>query len=157
MAVDIDGVDLALHLDVDSAVATSVLGELRFAPGEDAVDPRGERWRLDGDLDVLDLRLRDGEIRFGEYPDALSRAWSALRCRNAGEVLLSAVPGREFLDWGGVAHVAGGSHGSLHRNDSLAPLLWCGTGAAAGDRAQWSLRDVTPMVLDHFGVPAAAR
>jgi hypothetical protein len=67
-------------------------------------------------------------------------------------VLLSAVPGREFLDWGGVAHVGGGSHGSLHANDSLAPLLWCGTPAAGDDRKRWALRDVTPMVLDHFGV-----
>ena len=63
-----------------------------------------------------------------EYPDALSRVWSELHCPNAGEILLSAGPGYEFVDWGGSDHVGGGSHGSLHRSDSLGALLWCGTG-----------------------------
>jgi hypothetical protein len=152
LAVDIDGVDLALWLDGEEAVASSVLGELRFAPGGDATDARGERWRVSGELDVLDLRIRDGTLRDGQYPDALSRAWSGLRCPTAGDVLLSAAPGCEFLDWGGVAHVGGGSHGSLHANDSLAPLLWCGTRARPESRSRWALRDVTPMVLEHFAV-----
>ena len=59
--------------------------------------------------------------------------WSALRCRNSGEVLLSARPGYEFIDWGGDHHVGGGSHGSLHANDSLGALLWCGTGPDSAD------------------------
>ena len=54
--------------------------------------------------------------------------WSALQCQTAGNVLLSAAPGYEFVDWGGADHVGGGSHGSLHRSDSLGVLLWCGTG-----------------------------
>ena len=54
-------------------------------------------------------------------------------------------PGYEFLDWGGADHVGGGSHGSLHGNDSLGALLWCGTGPDDARRAaQWSLRDVVP-------------
>jgi hypothetical protein len=48
--------------------------------------------------------------------------------------------------------VGGGSHGSLHANDSLGTLQWCGMGADRGARAQWTLRDVVPLVLDHFGV-----
>jgi hypothetical protein len=49
--------------------------------------------------------------------------------------------------------VGGGSHGSLHANDSLGSLLWCGTGPESADaREQWSLRDVVPMVCEHFGV-----
>ena len=35
------------------------------------------------------------------YPDALARLWSALTCPTSGEVLLSAAPGYEFIDWGG--------------------------------------------------------
>ena len=54
----------------------------------------------------------------------MSRVWSALRCPSAGEVLASARPGYEFLDWGGAHHVGGGSHGSLHANDSNAVLIW---------------------------------
>ena len=80
-------------------------------------------------------RSRDGRVSSATYPDALGRVWSALRCRTSGELLLSAAPGYEFLDWGGAHHVGGGSHGSLHANDSLGALLWCGTGPA-GRRAR---------------------
>ena len=86
-----------------------------------------------------------------DYPDALARVWSALRCETAGDVLLSAAPGYEFVDWGGADHVGGGSHGSLHRSDSLGALLWCGTGPetrAASE--QWSLRDIAPMIREHY-------
>ena len=69
----------------------------------------------------------------------------------AGDVLLSASPGYEFVDWGGSDHVGGGSHGSLHRTDSLGALLWCGTGpASVHARERWSLRDVAPMCQEHF-------
>jgi hypothetical protein len=97
--------------------------------------------------------VRDGVLLSATYPDALGRAWSALRCRNSAEVLLSARPGYEFIDWGGDHHVGGGSHGSLHANDSLGTLLWCGTGPDSADvKDQWSLRDILPMVREHFGV-----
>ena len=97
--------------------------------------------------------MRDGRVSSDRYPDALGRVWSALRCRTAGEVLASARPGWEFLDWGGAHHVGGGSHGSLHANDSYGSLLWCGTGpSSVAAREQWTLRDVAPMVLEHFGV-----
>ena len=54
-----------------------------------------------------------------------------------------------------LAAVGGGSHGSLHANDSLGSLLWCGTGPSADSREQWALRDVTPMILRHFGDDSA--
>ena len=67
-------------------------------------------------------------------------------------MILSAGPGYEFVDWGGADHLRGGSHGSLHASDSLAPLLWCGVdGEPADDGRQWSIADVAPMVLAHFG------
>ena len=46
-------------------------------------------------------------------------------------MLLSAEPAYEFPDWGNRAHVRGGSHGSLHRVDSLGALLFCGVDVAA--------------------------
>ena len=70
--------------------------------------------------------MTDGVVRSGDYPDALARLWSALECHRTGDVLVSAEPGYEFVDWGGHAHVGGGSHGSLHRCDSLGVLLTCG-------------------------------
>ena len=70
-------------------------------------------------------------------------------------MLLSAAPGYEFLDWGGQAHVGGGSHGSLHAVDSLGALVLCGVELAAhSEPAQWAIRDVAPLVLAHFGLSA---
>jgi hypothetical protein len=158
--LELEGVDLVLtmtdHPDGEASIRGKRgpgLKELRFMPGGDHEDTRGERWHVEGDLDLLALQERDGKLVSSTYPDALARAWSALRTRTAGEVLASARPGYEFLDWGGAHHVGGGSHGSLHANDSLGSLLWCGTGPdSAGARDQWALRDVVPMITDHFQV-----
>jgi hypothetical protein len=157
--VELDGVDLVMRLSDHpdgEAVIRGVRGdgvqELRLAPRGDLVDARGERWSVEGDLSLLGLQVRDGRVGSAVYPDALGRVWAALRCRTAGEVLASARPGYEFLDWGGAHHVGGGSHGSLHANDSLGSLLWCGTGPEADSREQWTLRDIVPMVCEHFGV-----
>jgi hypothetical protein len=157
--LSLEGVDVVLrrsdHPDGEAIVRGERDGEvreLRFAPRGDLEDLRGAHWSVDGDLDLLALEVRDGRIASATYPDALARAWSALRCRTTGDVLASARPGWEFLDWGGAHHVGGGSHGSLHANDSHGSLIWCGTGPDASDREQWTLRDVTPMVAEHFGV-----
>ena len=80
--------------------------------------------------------------------------WAALDCPTSGDVLLSAAPGCEFADWGGADHVGGGSHGSLHRSDSLGALVFCGLDAEP--REQWSIADVASMVREHFQVPSAA-
>jgi hypothetical protein len=150
-----DGVDLVLwHAGEGEAAIASGDAELRFAPGGDLADARGATWSVDGDLAaVLGGTVTDGVVRCPAYPDALARAWAALECPTAGDVLLSAAPNWEFVDWGGVAHVGGGSHGSLHAVDSLGALLWAGTGPDVRDgREQWALRDVAPMVAEHFGV-----
>jgi hypothetical protein len=156
--IELEGVDLAMWLaDPGAASPEAVIrapggAELRFAPGGELSDLRGERWHVEGDLTVLAARIEDRRLLTPDYPDALARVWSALRCENAGDVLLSAAPAYEFVDWGGADHVGGGSHGSLHRTDSLGALLWCGTGPDSRDaREQWSLRDVTPMIRAHFG------
>jgi hypothetical protein len=155
----LDGVDVVLrrsdHPDGEAIVRGErggVVREVRFAPRGDLEDLRGGRWHVEGDLDLLALQVRDGRIDSAVYPDALARAWSALRCHTAGEVLASAAPGFEFVDWGGSYHAGGGSHGSLHANDSLGSLIWCGTGPPASSREQWALRDVVPLVCAHFGV-----
>jgi len=151
-----EGVDLALWLHPDhedEAVARSGRGELRFSPGGELEDERGERWSVEGEPAALGLTIEDGRVRSLEYPLALARIWSALNCPTSGDLLLSAAPGYEFVDWGGADHVGGGSHGSLHRSDSLGALLWCGTGPDSRDtREQWSLLDIAPMVREHFGL-----
>jgi hypothetical protein len=148
----VEGVDLVIRSDGEEAVVSSERGELRFAIGGNERDERGENWSLAGELATLDLS-RDGDrLTAGDYPDALGRIWSALRCPRAGDVLLSAAPGYEFVDWGGSHHRGGGSHGSLHREDSHGVLLTCGVGTRAGHEPPWHLRDVTPMIADHFGI-----
>jgi hypothetical protein len=153
-AVDgVDGIDLAVWRENGRGVVRSARGELRFSPGGRAGDLRGGRWTLDGRLGVLEGSARNGTFVSEEYPDALGRMWSALACPNSGDVLLSAAPGHEFVDWGGADHMGGGSHGSLHREDSHGPLLWAGCGPGGRDaRDQWTLRDVMPMALEHFGL-----
>jgi hypothetical protein len=142
-------------LDGDRAVVRSERGELRFAPGGRTADLRGRRWKLAGARATLGLKVVGGRVTSDEYPDALGRLWSALSCPHAGDVVASAEPGWEFVDWGGQDHVGGGSHGSLHRDDSEGVLLMCGVDPLP-DRQDWSVIDVAPLVLEHFGVPLPA-
>jgi Type I phosphodiesterase / nucleotide pyrophosphatase len=155
----LDGVELAMWLERDAhgtplegVIARPYVGELRFAPGHDLADPRGGRWSVEGELVVLAATIRDGVLETPQHPDALARVWSALTCPTSGEVLLSAAPGWEFRDWGGQAHVGGGSHGSLRGEDSLGALILSGVDLPARTPAQWSIRDVAPLILGHFGV-----
>jgi Type I phosphodiesterase / nucleotide pyrophosphatase len=150
----LNGVDLAAWRASDgSGAVASVRGELRFAPGGDVIDLRGESWSVDGDLGVLEATAADGRLLTPVYPDALGRLWSALTCPTAGDLLLSAAPGFEFPDWGGKHHTGGGSHGSLHHEDSLGALLACGV-TPPPERAggAWSIADLYGMSVGHFGI-----
>jgi Type I phosphodiesterase / nucleotide pyrophosphatase len=159
-SLQLDGVELVMWLERDAhgeplhgVLARPAVGELRLRPGGELHDARGLRWSVEGELAVLGADLHEGELRAPEYPDALARVWSALTCPTSGEVLLSAAPGYEFLDWGRQAHVGGGSHGSLHCSDSLGALILTGI-EPAHEPAQWAIRDVAPLIARHFGVAA---
>ncbi len=158
------GVDLAIHLDQHepvSGVIEGASGALRFSPAREADgegpapvrDARGGRWNIEGDLAVLAATVLDGVLQTPAYPDALGRVWAALTCATSGDVLLSAAPGWEFPDWGGQHHIGGGSHGSLHATDSLGALVFHGVDALPDRRLDnaWSIADITPMILAHFG------
>jgi hypothetical protein len=155
----IEGVDLVMwwgegEHGTRRAHVAGERGELSFAPGDAVADERGLGWDVDGELDALLASVEEGVVLSEHYPDALRRVWSALSCPTSGDVLLSAEPAYEFPDWGGRAHVRGGSHGSLHRVDSLGALLFCGVDRPPGrEGGPWSLDDVAPMVLDHFRRP----
>lgn len=113
----------------------------------------GGRWQIEGELGVIEASVEGGRLRSETYPDPLARVWSALSAPHAGDFIVSLQPGFEALDWGGVSHAGGGSHGSLHAGDSLGPLLFVGCGpAAASEREQWTLSDVAPAVRQHFGL-----
>jgi hypothetical protein len=165
-------VDLVLWREGERAVIGRADGRLRFAPrdsanardsvaaagarggappGERVTDERGGSWEVEGDFELLGASLDGHRFVCPDYPDALARIWSAVTCPTAGDVLLSAAEGFEFIDWGGVSHVGGSSHGSLHASDSLAPLIFCGTGPRGrAERERWSIADVAPAVTRHF-------
>lgn len=140
-----------LETETEAAVAMGE-AELRFAPGSQYEDMRGGKWDIEGDLIAFGLDVQDGLIFSKDYPDALARAWQGLRCAGIGDVLVTPEIGYEFFDWGNVAHVGGGTHGSLHWADSAAQLIVTGTGEAREHQAAWSIADVNPLVLEHFGL-----
>ena len=157
----LEGVDLVMrmgdHPDGEAVVRgerSRGVKEVRFAPRGDLVDARGGRWSVEGDLDLLGLQDRGRPDPLGHLPGRaeprlVGAALPAPRARCSPQRR----PGYEFLDWGGAHHVGGGSHGSLHANDSLGSLLWCGTGPERADaREQWALRDIVPMITQHFQV-----
>ncbi|HWO83953.1 MAG TPA: alkaline phosphatase family protein [Solirubrobacterales bacterium] len=166
----LEGVDLVCRLEgedgmplrrespgIPAGVVWAVIergGEaLRFRPGGEVGDLRGGSWEVEGELGALEASVEDGRLRSETYPDPLGRVWSALTAPHAGDFVLSLEPGFEAVDWGGVSHAGGGSHGALHAGDSLGPLLFVGCGPdSAGEREQWALRDVAPIIREHFGV-----
>jgi predicted AlkP superfamily pyrophosphatase or phosphodiesterase len=161
-ALAIEGVEHVMWLARDAhdapsegIVSSPEYGELRFRPGGELEDLRGVRWSVDGPLAAIGASVQDGRLLTPSHPDVLARVWSALTCPSSGEVLLSAAPGYEFLDWGRQAHVGGGSHGSLHASDSLGALVMCGLEPPQPEPAQWAIRDIAPLVLGHFGLAAS--
>jgi hypothetical protein len=145
-----DGVDLVVRRSNADAFVWSERGELRFRAGGELEDLRGRRWSVDGEHAALDLSVEGSRVTSETYPDALGRLWSALQCSRSGDVLVSAEPGYEFVDWGGADHVGGGSHGSLHRGDSVGVLLT--SGVDMPERKQWSIADANDLVLRHFSL-----
>jgi len=155
---ELEGVDLAAWLAPGGeAVVERGGAELRFAPGAQLRDRRGRGWRVEGNPAALEAEAADGSFDSSRYPDALSRLWAALHGPYAGEILISASPGYELVDWGGVTHCPGGSHGALDAGDSLGPLLLCGLEPGLeARREQWALCDVAGLVCEHFGITAPA-
>ncbi len=147
---DVEGADLIARTNDGEAIVWSERGELRFRAGGELEDLRGGTWSVDGELATLNLTIEDGRVTSDTYPDALGRLWSALECPRTGDLLISAEPGYEFADWGGADHLGGGSHGSLHRGDSLGVLLTAGVDMP--EREQWSITDATDLVLRHFSL-----
>jgi len=171
----IEGVDLVCRLETDDGVplrrespGMPAAGEewavvergdavLRFRPGGEVGDLRGGNWEVEGDLAALEASVEAGRLSSEIYPDPLARVWSALTAPHSGDFVVSLAPGFEAVDWGGVSHAGGGSHGALHAGDSLGPLLFVGCGpSAASEKEQWTLRDVAPVVREHFGVGGEA-
>jgi predicted AlkP superfamily pyrophosphatase or phosphodiesterase len=145
------------RLDVPGIVTASNRAAMVYTD-----EPRATAERLD-EVDAVDLALfledgalvarRDGDedaALLDEYPNGRERAEAALRNPNAGDVLVSATAGWEFLDLAGGHHSGGGSHGSLTAGDSLVPMLSVGAGPAPARTV-----DVKDALLAALGVEHA--
>ena len=140
--------DVVAHRDGDWFAVRRGEGRLRFRRGSGTVDERGNGWDVEGDAVLLDPAL---------YPNALERIEGALLCATAGDVIVSAAPGWEFADSGGIHHLGGGSHGSLRAEDSLVPLVVAGFNSGEAFPSQPSITDIQPFVCRHFGAPRVSR
>jgi Type I phosphodiesterase / nucleotide pyrophosphatase len=128
------------------------VGVAEVARALDGVPSVDVTLRLEG-ADVIARRDgSDGSVAELEHPDVVDRAHAALANPNAGDVLVSAADGWEYADLGGRHHLGGGSHGSLTAGDSTVPML-----AVGFDAELARITDVTPAVLQHFGVGVPAR
>jgi hypothetical protein len=143
------GVDLAAWMEGGWATVRRPGREVRFRPGAGPADPYGRPWELEGDPLALDIRVSDGLLRYGDYPDALERLWGCLRSPRCGDVVLSATPGYTFGEISGGYHTAS-DHGSLHASDSEVFVL------ASGVPAPRRITDVAPTLISHFESAAVA-
>lgn len=98
----------------------------RFA--NSAQDKQGNSWSWEGDLTVVDGKVDGhGIVKFRDYPNAFERIAGAF-FEQTGDVWVTAVPGWEFVV-SGVKPNTGGSHGTLHVDDSTSPLIVAGAPA----------------------------
>ncbi|MCB0831188.1 MAG: alkaline phosphatase family protein [Solirubrobacterales bacterium] len=146
---------------LSDAGGRKVAAPLPVESRETVTDRRGREWSISGNLEALGASVENGVIEMPDYPDGLGRLWSALVAPHGGDIIVSVALGYECVDWGGAAHVPGGSHGSLRREDSEGPLLFVGCGPDSPDpetaarhqaRRQWGLQDVAPIIHEHFAV-----
>jgi predicted AlkP superfamily pyrophosphatase or phosphodiesterase len=101
--------------------------EVYFEPGGPNVDIYGSAWTITGEWAVLDLDYDQGTLSYGDYPDVLSRLYGALYSQDIPMIVVTARPRYEFKSRLYPMHLNGGSHGSLHKYDSLIPLIVAGT------------------------------
>ncbi|USG63839.1 alkaline phosphatase family protein [Brevibacillus ruminantium] len=109
-----------------------------------------QSWGCHGDLSVLDIRLDGAQLSFDQYPDAFSRLYGALFSQAEQVIVLTAAPGYEFVSEAAPTHLGGGSHGSLHKRDSLVPLMIAGGSRPFTLPAR--LVDVKGYILEELGV-----
>lgn len=119
-------------------------GELRFHKGGEFIDTYNQSWFIDGDQELLGITVNDKKILYGSYPDALARIESSLNSHEGNFIIVSAKPGYEFIGEGSPTHVGGGSHGGLHGQDSLVPMIVTGTNTSPSylrmvDLKEWVL------------------
>ncbi|ASN07428.1 phosphodiesterase [Virgibacillus necropolis] len=102
--------------------------KLTFQPEGKYTDHYHQEWDISGDFSILDLSVnKQNEIKYGDYPDALARLYGALHSHKGRYLVVDAKPGYEFIGEHSPTHDGGAGHGSLHKRDSLTPMIITGT------------------------------
>lgn len=127
---------------------------LTFRKDERYKDSYGMGWDVEGDFDVLDIKIEGNLIHYNNYPDAFSRLYGALFSQKEEMILITAKPGYEFYSESFPTHLGGGSHGSLHHTDSIVPLIV--TGASIAPRSDLRLVDLKDYILQLFNIRSAS-
>lgn len=111
------------------AVQGQTAKELRYKANGELTDPYRQKWTVEGNFGVLDLKTNPPEklLTYGQYPDAMQRLSSALNSHQGEFLVVTAKPGYELADKSSPKHKGGGGHGSLHQQESLVPLIITGT------------------------------
>lgn len=124
-----DRIDVIAWKDEESVhvISPAYNGKLRFKPTGEYIDKYKQSWSLTGNIDILNLVLKNNEILYNNYPDALARLYSALTSHEGNYIVISAKPGFEFIGEGSPTHIGGASHGALHKQDSVVPMIVTGT------------------------------
>ena len=102
--------------------------KLTFSTNGKYVDDYGQSWQIAGNASILDLRLtKERRIHYQDYPDALARLHGALHSQEGRVIIVDAKPTYEFIEENSHDHAGGGAHGSLHKVDSIVPMIVAGT------------------------------
>lgn len=151
-------VDQVLQCEGEHVLISSPRGTLRYWIGGDGPragrDLYGNQWSWEGELAVLDGRLGpDGVIRFETYPNAFERIWGCLANPLGGDLWVTCFPGSEFSIPETSIHLGGGSHGSLHVDDSTSPLIVAGHHAGVIIPEFPRTVDLAPICMQQLGLP----
>ena len=137
-------------------VATADRGTLRFSPGAGSgamTDAYGQSWRVDGDLTALAAAVDDDRrLTSAEYPNAFERIALSFDARFVGDFWVTARPGYEFAESKSQVHAGGGSHSSLHVDDSTSPLIVAGAPSPVRIPDAPRIVDVAPICLACLGI-----
>ena len=117
--------------EINNVVSPKSNGQFTFTPKGPYVDDYDQSWQMSGDTSILDLNVTNkGRIQYQNYPDALARLYGALHSQEGRVIIVDAKPSFEFIEKHSHDHVGGGAHGSLHKVDSIVPIIVTGTNEA---------------------------
>ncbi|WP_139490497.1 alkaline phosphatase family protein [Brevibacillus dissolubilis] len=126
--------------------------KLSFKKEGPFVDIYQTNWSIEGDFSILDLQQQpDGTIYYDDYPDAMARLYGALFAQEIPVVAVSATPSYEFVSECSPQHLGGGSHGSLHKIDSIVPLIMAGSDLQVPKPAR--LVDLKAFIMEKLLLP----